>query len=615
MSLNRNRNPQIDARRRGTRANSTLVVKQALILWLMVLVFPETLVADAIVATKAMKASTIAEIFIEDTVIRLELEIATGDLPAFRNILPDKLYQKLLEKEDQLTERARRFVREDFLLKNESGKPLTGSLLHSKIRARIIRDEVTGEPLAQQPDDTELVLLATLEYTFNERPKSLTIQPPLKSHAAAASIGFVCYHQGLAVNDFRYLPGSITLDLDWEDPWFSRFRHPNFRRQFDAPLSAYLYVEPYEVRKEIILRPKDMETWLDLDLPADGLLPVNRQEKLKKDIADFLLTRNPVTIDGTSREGQLDRIHFIRRTLRSTGIIEPAEDQDLHTATLGVIIVYPVGRLPDTVSMEWELYGPKIQTIPAVASDEAGGLPTELTPDDPVLVWKNYLKSPSTPQLQSIDPPPEAKTIEFPLLSLAFGGAFMVSLIAAGWRKWNGRPLVRGFWIGVLGLFVLSLVMIPYAKISLNNPLEEEPALEPEEAETLLKNLLHNVYISFDHHDDSLVYDRLATSISGDLLERVYLETRRSMEIKNQGGLRISVKNIDIVALAITEQVALETTVRCRWRVAGWIGHWGHIHQRVNEHQAMITIAPREEKWKVIKIEMLDEIALASGSN
>ena len=44
--------------------------------------------ADAIVVTRAMKASTIAEIFIEEHTIRVELEIGIIDVPAFHNIMP-----------------------------------------------------------------------------------------------------------------------------------------------------------------------------------------------------------------------------------------------------------------------------------------------------------------------------------------------------------------------------------------------------------------------------------------------------------------------------------------------------------------------------------------------
>ena len=56
---------------------------------------------------------------------------------------------------------------------------------------------------------------------------------------------------------------------------------------------------------------------------------------------------------------------------------------------------------------------------------------------------------------------------------------------------------------------------------------------------------------------------------------------------------------------------AEEPTFRCRWRVSGWIGHWGHIHRRANEHVALITIADRDGVWKITAMQMLDEQSLA----
>ncbi len=87
----------------------------------------------------------------------------------------------------------------------------------------------------------------------------------------------------------------------------------------------------------------------------------------------------------------------------------------------------------------------------------------------------------------------------------------------------------------------------------------------------------------------------------------VYLETRKSMEVKNQGGLRISVKEVEVTQLLALDRNGSEPSFRCRWRVAGWIGHWGHVHARANEHEALIAISPRDGSWKITKIEMLDQ--------
>ena len=46
--------------------------------------------ADAIVVTKAMTATTVIEIFIEEDEVRVELEASVPDLLAFSSIFPDE---------------------------------------------------------------------------------------------------------------------------------------------------------------------------------------------------------------------------------------------------------------------------------------------------------------------------------------------------------------------------------------------------------------------------------------------------------------------------------------------------------------------------------------------
>ena len=562
--------------------------------------------ADAMVVTQAMKASTIAEIFIEEDEVRVQIEIGAQDIAAFANLLPDDLYQKVTGETQPLEQRLQTFFESDWQIQAD-GELLAGQLEEIVPAKRVVRDEVTGDALAEQPDDADIVIRVALHYPLKGRPQSISIRPPRKGKIPVANIGFVCYHKRLPVNDFRYLPGEATVDLDWNDPWYSRFRHANLRRQFDAPLSAYLYVEPYEVRKEIIIRPQDLQTWIDLGLRDDAVIPIGKQVGLQKRIALFLSAKNPVLIDGKRAEGRLDRIHFIHRTLRTTGIIEPPEDLDPTSATLGIIFVYPVDRLPDEVSMKWELFNEKIQSVPAVASDEAGRLPSAVTPDDPVLVWKNYLINPTIPQLVNIAPPPTQQRFAIPIVSLGCGIVSLLILVVVG-RHWSsGRGFSRPMLAAAGVLVVVGVMARPLAIVRVGNPLAVRPDLSEDSAKTVLSGLLHNVYRSFDHHDDNLIYDRLAKSIAGELLSDVYLETRESMEVKNQGGLRISVKEVDVTQIDPLDEDGPVHSFRCHWRVAGSIGHWGHIHKRANEHEALITISPRDGSWKITNIEMIDQ--------
>ena len=272
-----------------------------------------------------------------------------------------------------------------------------------------------------------------MRYQLEDRPLIDNRQPPLSDNVAAANIGFVCYHDGVPVNDFRYMSGEVTLDLDWEDPWYSRFRHRNLRRQYDAPLSVFLYVESFEVRKEIVVRPKDLQQWIDLGLEGKETISVASQEPLKQQVAEFLAKRAPVSIDGQPVPGELDRIHFIRRSLRTTGVVDPPEDLDVNTATLGVIFVYPIEGLPQTASLTWDLFGPRIQAVPAAATDEAGGLPSILSPEDPELRWTNFLTNPTLPAMMTVNLP-EKPTISVPVIS-TFCFGLVLALLPIGYRK------------------------------------------------------------------------------------------------------------------------------------------------------------------------------------
>ena len=158
-------------------------------------------------------------------------------------------------------------------------------------------------------------------------------------------------------------------------------------------------MDSFEVRKEIICRPRD------LGIETGTVIKAAERDEIKRRVVAFLENNNPVTIDGRSARGELDRIHFIRRSLKTTGVIPADEDIPAVSAMLGVIYVYPVVGLPGKVSMKWELFTPRVSSVPAVATDEAGGVPSLLTRDDPYLRWENFLKNPSSAKPVVIPPP------------------------------------------------------------------------------------------------------------------------------------------------------------------------------------------------------------------
>jgi hypothetical protein len=103
--------------------------------------------ADAIIRTQAMLASTIAEYYVEEQGITVELEIGLTDIEAFRNLMPDEIYEKAGNEPRPLVERLADFFGEDFVIKDEKGRPLMGRIAEMEPRDRIKRDEISGEPL------------------------------------------------------------------------------------------------------------------------------------------------------------------------------------------------------------------------------------------------------------------------------------------------------------------------------------------------------------------------------------------------------------------------------------------------------------------------------------
>ncbi|MEK6236833.1 MAG: hypothetical protein N2C14_19165, partial [Planctomycetales bacterium] len=470
----------------------------------------DRLPADALVMTQAMKATTIAEIFIDARGVRVEIEIGAKDLDAFRNLLPDELFEKLTKEAIPLEDRLRTFLKDDWIVRAD-GRQLEGGIVHVSPAKRVVRDEITGDPLPNQPQNAENVIQIEARYPLTVPPQTVSISPRLKGDAESsiAQIGFVVYHQGVAVNDFRYLTKQVTLRLDWSDPWYSEFSNQAFRRRYFAPAAAFLYVENLEVRKEIVFRPRDLQHWVDLGLDDKRIIKASQRAAICEQAAAFLNQHTPVQIDDRPANGALDRVHFVKRTLRSSGVVDDAADVNLDTALLGAIFVYPISDLPRKVTMGWDLFNERITKIPAAASDEAGGMPSNIEPDDPQLTWINYLTNPTRPAFMTLSPPPQPRRLPVPVISLlCFAG------IAAWWIGFLRQDPAtrtsprRSLAISVT-LILVALLAASWTPLKVTVPGTGRRIIADEEAADVARGLLHNMYRAFDYRDEGTIYDVL----------------------------------------------------------------------------------------------------------
>ncbi len=225
--------------------------------------------ADWINLTGAETAPNIAEITVFDDRVEVALEVYVGDLKTFEPLIPDDWVKDLGVERPPPPERLKRFSERGLRFVTDKGEVLQAEVRLAEPRLRKDRyspyagmiNPYTRGKVPEAPADKR-VLYAELVYPFRGKtPKSLTISPPLDADGQPlASIGFIAFHKSVPVIDFRYLSAPSILILD-KDPWYSRFDNPILSRHHKDALMSFLYVEPYEVRHEILTRVKDLNAW------------------------------------------------------------------------------------------------------------------------------------------------------------------------------------------------------------------------------------------------------------------------------------------------------------------------------------------------------------------
>jgi hypothetical protein len=341
--------------------------------------------ADWINLSGAANSPNIAEIYINDDHVKVELEIFVDDIVTFDRLIPDAFFKGTTIKRPPLAKRLRLFSDQDFQIITDKGRKLQAELKLIEPRFREERPSPYAGKinpytlrLIPGPPKDKRVLYAELVYPFTKKPVSLTIIPPLdeKYKISKVPIGFITYHNDVPVNDFKFLSRPSTVRLDWADPWYSKFDQKALKRWQQSGLKTYLYVEPYEVRHETLVRVKDLAAWMGLGLRGDEYIEVDEVNPLKQRIGEFFLNHSNVLIDGKRLRPILDRTSFVKYTMTRTFFIDQPERIPLNTAMVGVIVTYLTKEIPQKVTVNWDLFSDKIQKVPATAVDPAGPFPS-----------------------------------------------------------------------------------------------------------------------------------------------------------------------------------------------------------------------------------------------
>ncbi len=574
-------------------------------LYLLFLLFWMPVKADFINKIRPDQCETIIEVYVEDGQIRVTYEVGLKDWKYFKEIIPDELLNEELRK--FIKSQGKYYFYNNVFTLNADGKNLIGKIIKQEIMPRKYRASIyTGEVDKNNPVSKQM-LFVEIVYPISYKPKKIIIGPPgaKGSEGTRANIGFVAYHKKIPVNDLRYLSRLETMTLNWEDPWYTKFDNINLRRHHQSSLLSFLYVDPYEVRHEVLIRVKDLEEWMDFGYELDDTIEIDEIDDLKEKVANFLITRNIVTIDGKIGNPIIDKIHFVKWSLAGIQIQELKERMDYSSAVIGVIFAYPHESIAQEVIIDWDMFSDKITMVPNVATDPAGPMPYSLKPDDNVLTWKNFMKKYKLPTISEV----HVSQAKVPVLYIAAFFIILFGIIKMFKNSSKNRKsmLVYG---SILVVGILLILMGSVFKRSLNIPFMQQTSFSKPEASTLVGHLLKNTYRAFDFREESDVYDKLAISNDEELLADLYIQTKKSMVLESQGGIQVKVKDVEVMEVEEVSSDEEGISFKCKWVVKGDVGHWGHIHRRTNQYEAILNVKPDNGVWKLYDIDIIEEVRL-----
>ena len=185
--------------------------------------------ADWINLTGAETSPNIAEIYIKDDHVQVNLEIYIGDIRHFEELVPDDWLKEQDATRPSQEERLKSFSERGMQFVTGDGARLQAQIktLESRLRKERFSsfagmiNPITRQRAPEAPQDKR-VLYVELIYPFQGKPDSLSMTPPLDEEGRArVTIGFITYHKSVPVIDFRYLGQTAKLNLNWSDPWYS----------------------------------------------------------------------------------------------------------------------------------------------------------------------------------------------------------------------------------------------------------------------------------------------------------------------------------------------------------------------------------------------------------
>ncbi len=196
---------------------------------------------------------------------------------------------------------------------------------------------------------------------------------------------------------------------------------------------------------------------------------------------------------------------------------------------------------------------------------------------------------------------PKTAGINRPLLYVSIGALALGLVMCVG--RSSRKP-----GIGIAGLACIAGAFAFVNPFGTSGPASNE--IDAAYARSVVEPLLTNAYQAFVHTDESVIYDLLARSASGDVLDRLYREVYSAMVVSDHDQARAIIAGVEHKGLTLIEAHDNAFSVKADWEATGSVYHWGHSHGRTYAYSADISVEDVEGAWRIVGLTITDQIRL-----
>ena len=545
----------------------------------------------------------------------MQVQLFAEDLLLFQGLEPNDQDRIVADDLRAGLESHKKFLVERVLIRDADGNLIKGQVTDLKS----FEIPADGIPTTELMSHTAMY---ELEFLFSQPPEFLTIQQDISddNYIIPSEMRLNVHQAGTALNMTEMLkPGdTTTVRFDWEsalsedatdaewDTWFEQQREKTLGITSYSSVYSFIYIEPAEVRHEILIPLATLKTILPIKHRDSAWVEIDEQEAVRELIRGWLKEKAPVQINGTQLSPEFSRIDLYSLNLSDFATKAAEQRISMASGRVGIILKY---QTPDDsvrdVALAWNLFYSAMTKIPAVvvawpnqmARFEFSRFNVE---DDNTFKWT----CPPEAMLRAVEPV-AASIGPRPMLTIPCGG--LAAIVVGGLCcLLKARPAKLG---GIAASCIIAAAIWTRTSLTIEHPWREPPELSAAEAEQVFDSLLHGMYRAMDFGSAERVYDVLATTVGGELLEELYLQLRRSLEVRDQGGAIARIRDVTFesgqtAARAETTAAWPAVEYRSTWTVAGTIEHWGHVHERQNQFEAIFTLEPRDGCWKITRMDI-----------